>query len=335
MAESFIETAARAVRLAARVCRAVQADIGNVRALTKDDRSPVTVADLASQAVVTAALSDALGSRFVEEGLVAEEDARFLREHPSHREATLRFARHAWPSMTEERLLTLVDAGAASGRAERFWTLDPVDGTKGFLRGQQYAIALALVEHGRPVLGVLGCPNLPRDPRAALDTADPLGSLYVAVIHEGVEEHPCTDEPEESPKLLTGAADFRGAPRVCASVEEAHTSSSDLGRVIAAADAAPDPLRLDSSAKYAIVARGQAQAYLRLPTRKDYVERIWDHAAGLVVAREAGAQVTDVDGRELEFGLGRGLEKNRGVIVAHPAVHARFVTAVKSGLASD
>jgi hypothetical protein len=40
-------------------------------------------------------------------------------------------------------------------------TLDPVDGTKGFLRNDQYAVALGLIDHGEVVLGVLGCPWLP------------------------------------------------------------------------------------------------------------------------------------------------------------------------------
>jgi 3'(2'), 5'-bisphosphate nucleotidase len=49
--------------------------------------------------------------------------------------------------------------------AERFWALDPIDGTKGFLRGDQYAIALALVENREVKLGVLACPNLHVDIR--------------------------------------------------------------------------------------------------------------------------------------------------------------------------
>jgi 3'(2'), 5'-bisphosphate nucleotidase len=43
------------------------------------------------------------------------------------------------------------------------WALDPIDGTKGFLRGGQYAVCLALLEDGIPVLGVMGTPNLPLD----------------------------------------------------------------------------------------------------------------------------------------------------------------------------
>jgi 3'-phosphoadenosine 5'-phosphosulfate (PAPS) 3'-phosphatase len=41
------------------------------------------------------------------------------------------------------------------------WTLDPIDGTKGFLRGWQYAVCLALLVDARVELGVIGCPNLP------------------------------------------------------------------------------------------------------------------------------------------------------------------------------
>ena len=53
----------------------------------------------------------------------------------------------------------------ASAKSNRVWALDPIDGTKGFLRGRyrggQYCIALALIEDGEPIVAVLGCPNLP------------------------------------------------------------------------------------------------------------------------------------------------------------------------------
>ena len=52
-----------------------------------------------------------------------------------------------------------IDHGSADG-GERYWTVDPIDGTKGFLRGQQYAVALAFVVDGEVQVGALGCPNL-------------------------------------------------------------------------------------------------------------------------------------------------------------------------------
>ena len=88
---------------------------------------------------------------------------------------------------------------------------------------------------------------------------------------------------------------------------------------------AVDPVRLDSQAKYAVVAQGQAEIYLRLPTRKDYQEKIWDHAAGSIVVEEAGGRVTDVLGKPLDFSQGRTLANNRGVVASNAAVHDRFL----------
>ena len=68
--------------------------------------------------------------------------------------------------------------------------------------------------------------------------------------------------------------------------------------------------------------------YLRLPTRADYVEKIWDHAAGYRVVVEAGGRVTDVRGRPLDFGIGRGLSANQGVIVTNGANHDHVVAVV-------
>ena len=65
------------------------------------------------------------------------------------------------------------------------WTLDPIDGTKGFLLGEQYAVCLALIEDSDVKLSVMGCPNLPAslsDPESAR------GCLFVAVKGQGAEQ---------------------------------------------------------------------------------------------------------------------------------------------------
>lgn len=62
---------------------------------------------------------------------------------------------------TEEVLEAIRHCNSTGGPTGRHWVLDPVDGTLGFVRGDQYAVALALVEDGKVVLGVLGCPNYP------------------------------------------------------------------------------------------------------------------------------------------------------------------------------
>ena len=79
-----------------------------------------------------------------------------------------------------------------------------------------------------------------------------------------------------------------------------------------------------------MVGRGQADAYLRMPTKKDYVERIWDHAAGSLVASEGGAFVTDIFGHALDFSQGRGLEKNKGIVCAPARVHGKLIAAIEA-----
>lgn len=161
----MLEASRHAVIEAAEVCRHVQRTSDSVRSVLKDDSSPVTVADYAAQAVIAHLLEDALGAVH----LVAEEDADDLRSRleagsPALPEAVLNAVRLAWPDATMDAMLDAIDRGNAEPKRDdlhNFWTLDPVDGTKGFLRGQQYAISLAWIEHDSPVIGALAAPTSP------------------------------------------------------------------------------------------------------------------------------------------------------------------------------
>ena len=73
---------------------------------------------------------------------------------------------------------------------------------------------------------------------------------------------------------------------------------------------------------------GMTTYYLRFPRTPGRHEKIWDHAAGSVIASEAGAIVTDIHGRPLDFGQGARLENNRGVICASADVHGRIIEAI-------
>ncbi|MDX1429115.1 MAG: inositol monophosphatase family protein, partial [Rhodothermales bacterium] len=75
--------------------------------------------------------------------------------------------------------------------------------------------------------------------------------------------------------------------------------------------------------------RGDAEIYMRLPTRADYVEKIWDHAAGMLVVEEAGGQVTDIDGKRLDFSHGDGLAENSGVIATNGKLHDAVIEALR------
>jgi 3'(2'), 5'-bisphosphate nucleotidase len=118
----------------------------------------------------------------------------------------------------------------------------------------------------------------------------------------------------------------------CEGVEAAHSSQDDNAAVAKHLGITSPSIRLDSQAKYCSIARGTGDIYLRLPVRKDYQEKIWDHAAGDLIVREAGGQVTDVDGQRLDFSKGRTLAVNKGVVAAPKAIHDQVINAVQTVL---
>ena len=95
------------------------------------------------------------------------------------------------------------------------------------------------------------------------------------------------------------------------------------------------PIRIDSQCKYAVIARGDASIYLRLPTKKDYVEKIWDHAAGSIIVEEAGGIVTDAFGKTLDFSLGRTLSGNKGIVATNGLIHEKVISAVSEVLGPE
>ncbi len=320
------QIALEAVLAACRACRLVQADLVGA-SLDKDDRSPVTVADFASQAVVALAL----GRAFPDLRIVGEEDATALRdaENAAITERVVVAVRRVDPAAGDANaVLAAIDRGGDPGGPRgRFWVLDPIDGTKGFLRHDQYAVALALVEDGRVVLGVLGCPSLPH--RADAPSGGQ-GCVFVAVRGQGAWSR-TLDDPAENRIHVDRTAKASEA-RFCESVEKGHSSHDTAARVAARLGITAPPYRMDSQCKYAAVARGDASIYLRLPTRRDYVEKAWDHAAGWAVISEAGGMVTDVRGAALDFSRGRRLERNEGVVATSGRIHGEVVDAVRKVL---
>lgn len=321
--ETLLASAVRAVASACVAARHVQSRLDALQEITKDDRSPVTAADFACQAVVALVLQQHNSPLL----MVGEERSGALRaaEQAPLREAVLQAVHAAGQHAGIDQVLEAIDAGGHDASAQAYWTLDPVDGTKGFLRRGQYAVSLAYIDRGEVVLGVLGCPNLSSDFRRSFDQPDPSGLIYWATRGGGSWVVPA-DRPSSVPYQVWPPGRAADAPvRACESVEAAHSNQDESAAILARLGSPGTPARLDSQCKYAVVARGQADCYLRLPTRKDYVEKIWDHAAGMLVAQEAGAVVTDALGKPLDFSQGVGLRGNRGVICATPALHPRII----------
>jgi 3'(2'), 5'-bisphosphate nucleotidase len=320
--------AIQAVQEAARLCRSVRSQFAP-EVLAKADQSPVTVADFGSQALV----GRALAASFPDDPLIAEEDAAELRRgENSHLLAAVVGQVHSiYEDADPGSVCRWIDRGGSAAFCARFWTLDPIDGTKGFLRNEQYAIALALIVEGQVAVAALACPNLPADRAVDVSTGS-AGSIFIAVRGQGAVSIPLDGGGRETP-IAVSTQDDPAAARFCESVESGHSAHGESAAVAARLGITAAPLRLDSQAKYAVVARGEADVYLRLPTRADYREKIWDHAAGVLIVEEAGGRVTDMNGRPLDFTRGRELAVNQGVIVTNGRLHERVLAAL-AGCAS-
>ena len=323
---TMLEAATAAVVDACTVCRSVAADKRGISTMTKDDRSPVTVADFASQAII----NHRLHQRFGAYAMVAEETAKVLREagQSAILARVLEAVRTVWRDADEQSVLDAIDLGEGTPVAAGQWTLDPIDGTKGFLRGGQYAVSLAFLHGGQPVLGVLGCPNLPLDLDSPLDVPDSAGAMYWALRGKGCFAASLDAPGEVQP--LVDQSQSGGTITLVGSVESGHSNQDDAKRILDGLDRPWQTVRIDSQAKYAVVARRQADVYLRMPTRADYREAIWDHAAGYVVAREAGCEVTDIRGRALDFSRGPRLSDNLGVVCARRDLHPALIRRIQA-----
>lgn len=311
------EIAVQAVVEAAALCQQVRSQRVD-EAIAKEDKSPVTIADFGAQALICRALATA----FPQDPVVGEEDSNALTDpaQAAKLAQATEFVQAAVPTATTADVIDWIDHGNGAV-AQRYWTLDPIDGTKGFLRGDQYAVALALVEDGDVKVAVLACPALTLDLGSdqSLGENSSSGVLLVALRGQGATCRNLGGGPER--KLSVTRPEDSAHFRFVESVEHGDKA---LQQKIAQGMAMTQPaIQMDSQAKYAAVAAGQAALYLRLPSPKtpDYREKIWDHAAGALIVEEAGGRVTDMHGQPLDFSRSARLTDNQGVIVSNGTIH--------------
>ena len=339
--EKEIFVAERAVLRTALLTKEVQA---SVQELPKDDSTPVTIADFAAQALLISAIHEA----FPEDKFVGEEDSTALREDAAlgdrvyeliSRAKSYGFDDLASPN-SEEDMLRLIDLGGSGqgGREGRFWVMDPVDGTATFLRGEQYAVSLALIEDGKQILGVLACPNLKLDGDGRVQETsidkEGLGVMLSVIKGRGVSIRYLANGVE-----LPSAQPLGGlqAPPKTENYHIVNTSTSsstrmDIAQTVAAKLGAryPGTDIWSSHMRYAALAVGGGDFFVRVPAKKTAKSYIWDHAGAQLIFTELGGRITDLDGKEIDFGAGRDLERNHGLVVARGNAYDVVFATVKA-----
>lgn len=326
-----------AVKRASLLTRKVSEEHLNEQSIDKKDHSPVTVGDFGSQAIII----NAILKNFPDDEVVGEEDSTLIKEKHieeliySHVEAVQQADASHDPELgslsSASDLCASIDKGnSKGGRKGRIWALDPIDGTKGFLRGDQYAVCLALIVDGEVKVGVIGCPNLPHSLR---DANSGKGGLFTSIKGHGSYFQDLNDKivfPLDTSNQIHVHNEYGlDKARVLEGVEKGHSSHGLQGLIKTKLGISQPSVNLDSQAKYCALSKGDAEIYLRLPTNPNYREKIWDHAAGYLLVNESGGKVSDIYGNDLDFGYGRTLN-SQGVIAASQTVHSSIISAIKS-----
>jgi HAL2 family 3'(2'),5'-bisphosphate nucleotidase len=278
-------------------------------------RSPVTVADFAIQALIS------LGLQYINNSsssfrLVAEESAEELRADEVSAQIVTdlvnQFNRHNQKKIyTMNEVLDAIDSGNDDGITPSFWTLDPIDGTLGFIRGDQYVVALAYIgQDGEIDMGLVGAPNLMEG-----------GCIYVAVRDTKTVIYSLDGKIIGHPRCnhQSTAADTLFIESI------AHTDNGISEKLRSALGIISNPIKMDSIAKYCCVSNGSVSVYPRIGKNQN----IWDHAPGVILVQESGGRVTDARGNKLNWLKGRKLFDNFGVIASNGVLHDDILLALK------
>lgn len=229
-------------RLAEQAANAILAIYGtDFEARPKQDRSPVTDADEAAERIIVAGLR-----ALTPDIPIVAEEATARGETPPH-------------------------AG------ERFWLVDPLDGTREFVkRNGEFTVNIALIEHGRPVLGVVLCP---------VSGECFLGSAAGAWRYGGPgDRNGARISARTQPADGADAMVSRSHPEAAA---EAWLATQKIR----------SRLEAGSSLKFCRIAEGRADVYPRMAQIRE-----WDTAAGQAVLEAAGGSVRDLAGQPLCYG---------------------------------
>lgn len=209
---------------------------------TKADDSPVTQADRAAETLIL----DRLAALYPGVQAVAEE---------------------------------AVAADGAPAQAEtRFWLIDPLDGTRGFVEGREsFTVNIALIQDGAPVAGVVTAPATATTWRSGRDGNG--RGAWRRRFGEVWRKVGVRDRPDDAVTLLS------------------HSVSDEEAERLAARHGCARWVGMDSSLKFCLIAEGSFDAYPRTgPTSE------WDTAAGQAVLEAAGGRVMTADGRPLAYG---------------------------------
>ncbi|RDX97376.1 PAP-specific phosphatase HAL2-like protein, partial [Mucuna pruriens] len=364
-----LDVAVRVAQMACFLCQKLQHTLIS-NSPTKNHNSPLTVAGWSVKAIVSWILFECLGGENV--SIVTEENVQTLSNTNTSKllEAVVKTVNECLAeaprfgfeepksSLATSEVLEIINrCNSVGGSSGKFWALSPLDG--GSACGDQYAVALSLIEDGEVVLGVLGCPNYPMGKgwfsyqhsylkmisKLTPPTSEAWNKGCVIYAKRGSGKawiQPLLHAnkkfvwPNHAKQVSVSSIDKLALATFCQPIEKANSTHSFTEGLAHSVGLSNQPLRVYNKMKYAAIACGDAEAFMKF-SRAGYKEKIWDHAAGAIIIQEAGGMVTDARGHPLDFSKGLYLERlDRGIVAcAGPTLHEKIIDAVDASWVSS
>jgi 3'(2'), 5'-bisphosphate nucleotidase len=312
----------------------------------KEDRSPVSLADCASQALLVSAIRGA----FPNDRIIAEESADDLR-------ADAEMLQKVWdivsstklesndtdnslasPQSAEDMLNLLEFSDGDSSNEGRVWTIDPIDGTMSYLDGCQYTVVAALLVNGIQEVGVVGCPRLSMTDENANGcdwtavSPDEGGCMVSAVRTQGAHVRALSTgslSPGRPIPYLSKSFDVKNL-RIAENARSVRPPFAERHRIADMLGGSWNPMQVCSTQlRYVLCALGRCEVVTRFPAVQSQNAYVWDHAGGILIFSEVGGRTTDVEGRDIDCGRGRRLDGNVGTLGAPATVHSAVLDATR------
>ncbi len=263
------------------------------KTIEKKDHSPVTLADYAGQIYINYQLK----KEFPTDQLIAEENVEDLSDN---QEILIKKCFKDLNIPINKFESTINYRGSPSNRQ---WTIDPIDGTKGFIEDLSYAIGIGFLIDSEPIVSAIAAPNY--DKRGL--------AIFRAELGQGAQASYSGEK--FIPIKVSSQADMKKA-KVCISLH--NVSKATLAFLEKHSIHGKNRVAMDGMGKFCKIADGTADFYFHLNRSKMYS---WDYCPGELLVREAGGKSTDILNNRLKFQGNQCVISAPGYVFSNSELH--------------
>jgi 3'(2'), 5'-bisphosphate nucleotidase len=268
------------------------------KSFQKQDNSPVTLADYASQFFITFKITQS----FPEDQIIAEETNEI-----NLSEDELDLIKLCYGDLNID---IEIDLPQKKLKSERQWTVDPIDGTKGFQKHLSYAIGIGLMINSNPRISIIGVPNF-NEKGTAIFIAEKENGAKVSYGGEPFSLIEVSKQDTLSESLMCHSLHY-DEPWVMKFASEINITKF---------------IQMDSMAKFCLISNGDADIYVK-PLNKER-SFSWDFLPGTLLVSEAGGKVSDLNGNPLKFLDEKLIVTAPGLIASNSYIHQEILRSMR------